>query len=161
MNLVHLHLALNHVPVLGVVFGLALLAFAAVKKSRELTRVSLGVFVLIALLTAPAYLTGEPSEDAVENLPGVSKPIIEQHETAAGVAFGGVVVLGVASLVGLLLSRGNREISSWMRPAIITLAMVASGLMFWTANLGGQIRHTEIRSGATAPQTPTSNPKHE
>ena len=161
MNLVHLHLALNHVPVLGVVFGLALLAFAAVKKSRELTRVSLGLFVLVALLTSPAYLTGEPSEDAVEYLPGVSKPIIEQHETAAGVAFGGVAVLGVAGLVGLLLSRGNREISNWMRPATITLAIIASGLMFWTANLGGQIRHTEIRSGATAPQSPASKGEHE
>ena len=161
MNLVHLHLALNHVPALGAVFGLVLLAFAAVKKSRELTRVSLGVFVLVALLTAPAYLTGEPSEDAVENLPGVSKPTIEQHETAAGVAFGGVAVLGVAGLVGLLRSRGNRAIPGWLRPSVLTLALVASGLMFLTANLGGQIRHTEIRSGATAPQSPASKGEHD
>ena len=160
MNLVHLHLALNHIPVPGVVFGLALLAFAAVKKSRELTRVSLGVFMLVALLTAPACLTGEPSEDAVENLPGVAKPIIEQHETAAGFAFGGVAVLGVAGLMGLLLSRGNRPIPRWMRPSVLTLAILASGLMFWTANLGGQIRHTEIRSGAAAPLKSTLNLKH-
>jgi hypothetical protein len=33
-------------------------------------------------------------------------------------------------------------------------AVIVSGLMAWTANLGGQIRHTEIRSNASPP---TSN----
>jgi hypothetical protein len=31
----------------------------------------------------PAYLTGEPTEELVENLTGVSKSSIEQHEEAA------------------------------------------------------------------------------
>ena len=36
MNLTHLHLALNHIPVLGTAFGLALLIFGIWQKSNEL-----------------------------------------------------------------------------------------------------------------------------
>jgi hypothetical protein len=48
-----------------------------------LKRISLGIFIIVALLAIPAYLTGEPTEELVENLPGVSKSSIEQHEEAA------------------------------------------------------------------------------
>jgi hypothetical protein len=156
MNLVHLHLILNHVPVFGVVFGLALLSFAAFRNSRELTRISLGLFVVIALATIPLYFTGEPSENAVENLPGVAKPIIEQHESAAAIAFGGAIALGVGGLAGLLLGRGQREVPRWVRSSVLCLALIAAGLMFWTANLGGQIRHSEIRRGEFAATTPAT-----
>ena len=34
---------------------------------------------------------------------------------------------------------------------MLATSLLVGGLMAWTANLGGQIRHTEIRSGANAP----------
>ena len=83
MNPAHLHLMLNHIPVLGMAFGLALVSLALLRKSEELKRISLGFLIVIALLAIPAYLTGEPAEELVENLPGVSKSSIEQHEEAA------------------------------------------------------------------------------
>lgn len=150
MTLVHLHLILNHVPVLGVAFGFALLVWALVRKNRELFRVVCGAYAILALLTVPAYFTGEPAEQAVANLPGVTTNVIERHEGAAATAFAGIAVLGVASLLGLLLSRRGREIPAWMRPALLILAIGVCGLMFWTATLGGQIRHTEIRSSTQA-----------
>src|SRR5688500_14191615 len=98
MNLTHVHLMLNHVPVLATAFGLGLLVLAAWRRSDEVKKVALGLFVVGALLAVPVYLTGEPAEDAVEQLPGVSKAIIEQHEDAAAVAFTAIAVLGVAAL---------------------------------------------------------------
>ena len=74
---------LNHVPVLGTAFGLGLVGWALLRRSEELKRISLGIFIIVALLAIPAYLTGEPTEELVENLPGVSKSSIEQHEEAA------------------------------------------------------------------------------
>jgi hypothetical protein len=50
MTLTHLHLVLNHVPVLGTAFGLALLAFGIWRRSTELKKTALGVFVLTALM---------------------------------------------------------------------------------------------------------------
>lgn len=62
MNPAHLHLMLNHIPVLGTAFCMVLVGSALIQKSEELKRVSLGAFVIVALLAIPAYLTGEPAE---------------------------------------------------------------------------------------------------
>ena len=40
MDPAHLHLMLNHIPVLGTAFGMALIAWALFRKSEELKRVS-------------------------------------------------------------------------------------------------------------------------
>jgi hypothetical protein len=96
MNLTHLHLApQSRIPVLGTAFGLGFAhAYGIWRKSTELKKTALGVFVLAALMTIPVDLTGEPAEEGIEGLPGVSETIIEQHEEAAGVAFASIGVLG-------------------------------------------------------------------
>jgi uncharacterized membrane protein len=149
MNPTHLHLILNHVPVLGTAFGLGLLVFGMARKSQELKKAALGVSVIVALLAVPAYLTGEPAEDGVKALSGVAMPVIEQHERAATVAFTGILVLGAAALTGLLLFRSGQQLPSWFGSLMLAASLIVSGLMAWTANLGGQIRHSEIRSGAS------------
>jgi hypothetical protein len=151
MNATHWHLLLNHIPVLGTVFGLGVLVFALGRRSDELKKTALSVFVIVALLGVPAYLTGEPAEDGVKSLPGVSKPIIEQHEQAASIAFTGVLVLGAAGLSGLLLFRGGKPVPAWFGALMLAASLIVSGLMAWTANVGGQVRHTEIRSNASPP----------
>jgi uncharacterized membrane protein len=158
MNPVHLHLMLNHVPVLGTAFSLALLGWALLRKSEELKKVSLGFFVIIALLAIPAYLTGEPAEELVENLPGVSKASIEQHEEAAQVAFAGVLIVGVAALGGLVFFRRGKLASDWLSVILLVLSLIVFALMARTANLGGLIRHPEIRSDAQASMVNDENP---
>ena len=147
MTPTHLHLLLNHIPVLGTFFGLGLFAFGVWRRNHEIKTTSLGIFVIVALLTVPVYLTGEPAEETVESLPGVSKAIIEQHDGAAAYAFTGVIVTGVAALGGLIYFRKARLLPVWYGSLLIACSLVVGGLMAWTANLGGQIRHTEIRSG--------------
>jgi len=151
MNAPHLHLLLNHIPVLGTAFGLGLLGFALLRKSDELKKAALGFFLVTALFSVPAYLSGEPAEDVVEPLAGVSKPIVERHEEAAGMAFTGIVVLGAGALAGLIMFRGSKTVPAWFGSVVLAISLLVGGLMAWTANLGGQIRHTEIRSGANLP----------
>jgi hypothetical protein len=43
MSLTHMHLLLNHFPVIGSMIGIALLGFALVRKSSELAKASLGL----------------------------------------------------------------------------------------------------------------------
>ena len=73
MNAIHVHLMLTHVPVLGTVFGLGLLLVALWRRSDEVKKVALGVFVLAALFAVPVYLTGEPAEDGVNPTSGSSR----------------------------------------------------------------------------------------
>ncbi|MGA7216148.1 MAG: hypothetical protein WCE49_07960 [Terrimicrobiaceae bacterium] len=145
MNPVHLHLMLNHVPVLGVAFGLALVGLSLWRKSEELKRVSLGFLIVVAALSIPAYLTGEPAEKIVEDLPGVSEDVIEQHEEAAQVAFVGVLILGAVALCGLIFFRGETRVPNWLSVTVLVMSVIVFALMAWTANLGGLIRHPEIR----------------
>ena len=149
MNSAHLHLVLNHLPVLGTAFGLAILAFGLWKRSEDNKRLALGLLVITALLAIPAYLTGEPAEGAVKGMSGVAGDLIERHEEAAGVALGGVLALGLFAVVGLVAFRGQRPVPKWFGGAALLGALVVSGLMAWTANLGGQVHHPEIRGAAS------------
>ena len=83
MNWAQVHLWLNHLPVLGTLFGLVLLIAALLWKNEDWKRLSLIVFVIIGLIAIGTYLTGEPAEEVVEDVPGVSEAAIEPHEESA------------------------------------------------------------------------------
>lgn len=153
MNAAHAHLMLNHAPVLGTAFALGLLLFGLWRRSTELTKAALGALVITALLSVPAYLTGEPAEDLVEALPGISMMDIKHHEEFAQIAFTGALVMGVGALAGLVLFRRGRLVPIWFSWATVGLGVVVGGLMAWTANLGGEIHHSEIRGGPTVGRT--------
>lgn len=150
MSWAHIHLALNHVPVIGVLIVLLLLAVARRRGSIELTRVSYGLLVLLAVVAVVVYLTGEPAEELIEDLPGFSESLVERHEQVALIATVGMAVLGLAALLGLVGFRGPRVAPAWYGPGMLLLALVMGGVMLWTANLGGQIRHSEIRAAQSA-----------
>ncbi len=152
MSATHIHLMLNHVPVLGVLFGLGLLAAGTWKRSDTLKRAAFVVFLVCAVAALPAYLTGEPSGKAVQGLPGLSNRVVEEHETVAQLAMSAVLVLGGLGASGLWLFRRGSVIPSWFGWLLLAVALVTGVLMSWTANLGGQIRHTEIRSDSFAPR---------
>lgn len=150
MDALHIHLLLNHFPIIGTIIGIVLLLIGFTRKSDEIKRISLGVFFVIALLTIPVYLTGEPAEERVEKSVGVSKTIMEQHEDAALPALVAMEITGFVALIGLVLLFRKSEMARWNALAVLVLSLITFGLMARTANLGGQIRHQEIRSGTAA-----------
>lgn len=147
MSLTHLHLLLNHFPVIGTVIGLGLLSFAALRKNADLTKASLGLFAVLALISVVVYLTGEPAEEAVENLPGFSESIVERHEDFALFATIALSSAGAAALAVLALFRG-RVVPRWIQVGSVIVAFIVTGAMGYTAMLGGEVRHTEIRNEA-------------
>lgn len=149
MDPAHLHLLINHLPVLGTVFGILLLLYGMLAEKHEVTQASLGLFVLVGLGAVVAYLSGEGAEDVVEGLPGVAESIIETHEEAALIALVAAIVLGVAALLVLVFLR--KQTPRWAVVTTLVLALGTAGVMAWTANLGGQVRHTELRDAASTP----------
>lgn len=150
MSLIHFHLLLNHVPVLGTIGALLLLIAALVVKSADLRRAAYAVFAVVALMTIPVYFTGEPAEDAVENLPGVSKPIIEQHEEGALFAFIAIGVTGALAVAALLMEKATPSHARAVSTVVVLAAALSAVIVARVANLGGEVRHSEIRSGAAA-----------
>ncbi len=150
MNQAHLHLLFNHLPILGTLFGLLILAGGFFLKNDTLKRTALGLFVLSGILAIPAYLTGEGAEEVVESLPGVTENLIEAHEDMANIFLWMVGALGVLSLATFFADFKSRKVA----PMLYTLTFVAAlGSMVYAQRVGtsgGEIRHTEIRNGATA-----------
>ena len=146
MNSVQLHLALTHVPVILSLVGLVMLIVAFVIKNTTLTRTSYIVLLVAGVAAIPVFLTGEGTEEAVENLPGVSDAVIERHEGVAKLAMISIAAAGLLALAGLF-SFKRQVVSRVFKIGVLILAISSGGLMVQTAQLGGQIRHTEIRNG--------------
>jgi len=146
INWAHVHLMINHFPVIGIIGAILLLVYALVRKSDEVRMVSFGVFVLIALITIPVFLTGEGAEDVVKNIPGVTEAYIGQHEEMAEYSLTLIEILGAACLAGLYFIRKSGAVPKWLVTGVLLLSLVTAGVVGYTANLGGQIRHTEIRA---------------
>lgn len=150
MNGAHLHLVLNHFPVILAPTGFVILALGLLRRSNDFVKVGLAVIVAAALFTVPTYLSGEAAADVVGDLPGVNMDDIEHHAKVAVQAFIAIGVSGLAALVALLVGARGRSERSWFVVATLVLAAVASGWLGLAANLGGLIRHTEIRGPAAA-----------
>ena len=150
MNAAHLHLLLNHIPVIGIPISGVLLVLAVATKQQAQVRIALGFTVVLALLTVPVYLSGEPAEEIVEDLPGVPHAVLEEHEEIAEVTFVVTEVLGALALLGLALAWKRGKVPKPLAYGSLVLVLIASSLLARTAYSGGQIRHTEIRE-ATPP----------
>jgi Ca2+/Na+ antiporter len=146
MNWAHIHLILNHIPLIGIGFVILLFLVALFRRSNEMINVALIFVIIVALWAIPAYLTGEPAEEVVEHQPGISENLIHEHEEAAEIAFIFVEVVGGIALIALIARRYARKVGHLL--TIITLLglIVGGGLVAWVANLGGKINHPEIRS---------------
>ncbi len=149
-NPAHLHLILNHAPLIGFGFGVLLLVISHLWKSKDLLRGAQIVLFVSALLTIPVYLSGEPAEEIVEQMPGMNDAIIHEHEDAALWGMISVQLTGLLALAGLIFSRGNRVPLKPLAIANLVVALWAIAVLVRVNNLGGQIHHPEIRSGFVA-----------
>lgn len=148
MNAAQIHLALNHAPLFLSILAAILLAFGLIKKNSSIATLSLYLMVAAAILTTPVFLTGEGTEELVENLPGVSENAIEKHEAMAKIALALIVATGVAALIAILLKSKERI---WKAALVIAmlLSLFSFVAMAQTAHLGGLIRHSELQNSAT------------
>ncbi len=152
MNSTHVHILLNHFPIIGTLIGTMLLLYGVWKKNKSIQNVSLITIFVMALIAIPVFLTGEPAEESVENLPGIVKSAIEEHEEAGEIAFWSMMITGVVSLMSIaLLVLQNKTAKTFVMFSL--LASIATSILMARAGyLGGQIRHSEI-NGSTVTNT--------
>lgn len=149
MNATHLHLLLNHFPVIGTLIGSGLLLWGIIKKQDNVKSIAAAVLALMAIIALPVYLTGEPAEESVEKLPGVSEAIIELHEDAATIAIWLMGITGIAAIAALFFTWQKAKAAAVVFIAAAVLSVISFAAMARAGYYGGQIRHTEIRDAAT------------
>jgi hypothetical protein len=149
MDTGHLHLMLNHLPVLGAPALLGLLAWGLVERIPAITRGALWLAVGLAVVTGVVYLTGEAAEELVEGLSTFQEPLVEHHEEVA--LWATLILAGTGCLAAAALWRSRR--GATLSPALTRMVLVsllastiAVGVTAWT---GGPIGHAELRPGRT------------
>ena len=153
----HLHLLVNHAPIFGSIFALALLVASYLTSADILRRTAFVVLIGTALAGAAADLSGDAAETAIRGFPGVRRDVIQAHKKMADKAYVLAGVLGVLSL-GALVRWRRRQIPPGATLVALLATAFVGGAMMYTGLLGGQIRHTEVRPGATAADAMTIEP---
>jgi TRAP-type C4-dicarboxylate transport system permease large subunit len=150
MNWTHLHLALNHLPVLGVPFVVVLLVWGWVFRKREVVRVAVLWMVLVSVMAIAVKFTGDFAVDVDPKRFSEVRAYVDRHEESADQATTAVFLLGLAAAVALYLGRGERVLPTWAMAVLVALGIGTSGMYARSANLGGQINHPELRSPGPA-----------
>lgn len=160
MDATHLHLILTHFPIVGTIIGIGILTYGQIFKNIEIQKVALVTFVLMALFTIPVFLTGEEAGETIENIAGISERLIENHEELAEKAIWLMGLLGVLSLISLFAIFKKLAFSKTITIVTLIISIVTFGIFAQVGNLGGQIRHAEIRTDSNINQGDQENPKN-
>jgi uncharacterized membrane protein len=152
VNYEHLHLLLNHFPIIGSIIGLGLFLASFFGKNDDLRRSSYIVFVGIALITIPAFLSGFGAQQMLKG-PGISEALVRRHESSALLSIWFMEVTGALALIGLWQSQSTGRPPHWNVFAMLLFSLLTVGLISRTGYTAGDIRHPEIRPAAEAGST--------
>jgi hypothetical protein len=150
MTMTHVHLLLNHIPTIGTAVALGLLVVSFFRRNDDLRRVSLEVVYVIALFTFPAYLSGVSAQQILIEHPDINQVFVDAHQDAALWSFLFMQISGAAAWLALWKFRRTSRMSQPLMAAVLLLSTLAFAVSARAANLGGEIRHTEISVEAAA-----------
>jgi uncharacterized membrane protein len=151
MNQAHFHLVVNHLPIILPIAGVIILIGGILVRSEIVKRMAYLLFSISALTTLAAMSSGEGAEEIVENIAGVTEGYIHEHEEKAEIFAIFSYILGLLSLVGLWASWKRKGFANIISYAVLLLSLVVLFLGKQTGTSGGEIRHTEIRTGGSTP----------
>lgn len=157
MNDAHLHMIVNHFPIIGTILGLLVLIGGIYFRSISIKNTSYFLFIIATVFTVFSMATGEGAEELVEDMPSIGHEIIHNHEELAEKLAIVMYLLGVVSVIGLITNINNHAKAKFFSYAILVIAVVAVFLSVKVGTSGGEIRHTEIRPDAVLLNTNSEN----
>jgi len=155
MNGAHLHLLVNHFPIVGVILATLVLIAGFLFNNISVKLTALGLYVFAALSSFASYLTGEQAEEVVEHLAGISETLIHTHEEFAEFFHITTLILGALALITFILHYRRSHYVRYLFIALFVVAAVDIYAAKQTGTSGGEIRHTEIRQGSAIIQLDT------
>lgn len=146
MDASHIHLMLNHIPILGSFFGAILLLIGILLKNRTVEITAMATLLAVSLITIPVFLSGEESEEKVENIANISEHELEEHEEHAELTLWLMLAAGAFSLITLFSFKYAPTLVSKSRLMAVLIAFFAFFSAIPLALHGGKIIHSELRS---------------
>lgn len=140
-----LHLALNHWPVLGPPTAAALIAAGLARRSDEWVRAGAWALLVVGVSAAVVYWSGERAADALLDALAGQETFIDAHMRAARWVLRLDLAAAAAAAAALAAHARRPAMRAWAAAGLLALAAACSGVGGWTAHLGGEIRHAEVR----------------
>lgn len=145
MDWIQVHLAVNHLPVIGVPLFVAVFIAGWWMRSRDVLRVALwGLLILSAGAIGVKYTGDFAAEQGAEHF-APAKNLVAHHEQAGDQATTAIFVLGLATALALWRARNAKPFPRWALLLVLVLGLAASGLYLRSAQTGGKIGHPELR----------------
>ena len=156
-NAAHLHLLVNHFPIIGGFLAIPLLAMAFfLRKERGLLLAAVFLLVVTAVTGWLSVSTGDKAMDMIENQEGKpwfkvfdsARDAVDEHEERADKAMFVAVPTALLGIVVLLLAHRRAADNPLPRiwiGALFVGAVATGGAMAYVGNAGGGIMHREIR----------------
>ncbi|UPQ78978.1 hypothetical protein M0M57_15330 [Flavobacterium azooxidireducens] len=148
MNDAHLHMVFNHFPIIGLFFGIGILAYGIFKKQTILVNIAYVIFIFCMIMAKATMMTGEGAEEIVEEL-GISHDIIHEHEEVAETFMKVLYGLGILSVLGLVANFKKHSRAAIVSYVVLISAIGTAVFSKSVGTSGGEIRHTEIRENST------------
>lgn len=157
MNPAHLHLLVNHFPLIGFVFSILLLSIGLLRLNKDFVNAALLIILISGILSIITYLTGEPAEEVIKKLPNFSENLVEAHEEAAELAIWFIGATTLLSGASIWLAIKRIFPPKGLLIAILALNLITLISIGRTNNLGGRISHPEIRNTNDTLPVPVEN----
>jgi len=153
MNAPHIHLLINHLPIIGLIIGILVVIFGLFSKKQVISSVGLWITMIAGFSSYPTMYSGGASEHFLDENEGkycVSEDLIHEHEEAAEMAFWPCIVTGVFAGLALIGNRKGHKHTKKAEIIVVFIGIVAIILIGKAGITGGQIRHPEISSCCSA-----------
>ena len=149
MNDAHLHMVVNHFPIIGTFFGIGILITGIFLNNSSIKNTAYILFIIAAIFGALSMGTGEGAEEMVEDFPNIGKAIIHEHEELAEKFALVLYVTGVFALISLVAAIKKFRLAKVFSIITLILALISGIVSINVGTSGGEIRHTEIRDDAS------------
>jgi hypothetical protein len=116
------------------------------RKKVDYVNAALGLFLISTITIIPAFLVGDGAEESVEDRPGVSENLIEDHEDKSEVALWFTIGLGILSLTAILAEKRKFSNYSVVLKSVAIAALSSATVLAIAGQAGGKIRHPEAFS---------------
>ncbi|WP_367769799.1 DUF2231 domain-containing protein [Flavobacterium sp. WC2421] len=145
MNDAHLHLVVNHFPIIGSILGLGVLIAGLFLKNNSVKNTGFFLLIIAAVFALASMATGDGAEEMVKDMPTIGEKIIHEHEQIAEKFALVLYATGIFSIVSLYATQKRNKFAKIVTYITLILALIAAGLSTFVGTSGGEIRHTEIR----------------
>ncbi|UQD57036.1 DUF2231 domain-containing protein [Flavobacterium sp. K5-23] len=151
MNDAHLHLLVNHFPIITTVLAIGILITGLLLKNDAVKNTAYILFIVAAIFGYFSMETGEGAEKLVEDMPNIGRDIIHEHEELAEKFVLILYATAIFSALSLITSIKKQKSSLIFSILTLVLSLLTGFLSINVGTSGGEIRHTEIRKVVKEP----------